>query len=96
MKSKVDSEDGHKEEPLGKKKKNKKKNKQQTRVQEPEIEGDEVQIAFNVRYVLDGLKAMDGDRIVLSCNAPTTPAILSPEDDGSGLTYLVMPVQIRS
>ena len=61
-----------------------------------QIEGEEVQIAFNVRYVLDGLKAMDGERIVLSCNAPTTPAILSPADDGAGLTYLVMPVQIRS
>ena len=61
-----------------------------------DIDGDPVQIAFNVRYVLDGLKAMDADRIRLQCNAPTTPAILSPADDGSGLTYLVMPVQIRT
>ena len=61
-----------------------------------EINGDAVQIAFNVRYVLDGLKAMDCDRIRLSCNAPTTPAILTPSNDESGLTYLVMPVQIRS
>ena len=61
-----------------------------------EINGDAVQIAFNVRYVLDGLKAMDCDRIRLSCNAPTTPAILTPSNDQSGLTYLVMPVQIRS
>ena len=61
-----------------------------------DIEGEPMQIAFNVRYVLDGLKAMDADRIRLQCNAPTTPAILSPADDGSGLTYLVMPVQIRN
>jgi len=61
-----------------------------------QIDGDPVQIAFNVRYVLDGLKAMDSERICLQCNAPTTPAILSPSDDDSGLTYLVMPVQIRS
>ena len=61
-----------------------------------EINGDAVQIAFNVRYVLDGLKAMDCDRIRLSCNAPTTPAILTPSNDDPGLTYLVMPVQIRS
>ncbi|WP_186469747.1 DNA polymerase III subunit beta [Synechococcus sp. A18-25c] len=61
-----------------------------------DIEGEPMQIAFNVRYVLDGLKAMDADRIRLQCNAPTTPAILSPADDGSGLTYLVMPVQIRT
>ncbi len=61
-----------------------------------EFTGDAVQIAFNVRYVLDGLKVMDSDRIVLRCNAPTTPAIISPEDDDIGFTYLVMPVQIRS
>ena len=61
-----------------------------------EINGDAVQIAFNVRYVLDGLKAMGCDRVRLSCNAPTTPAILTPSNDDPGLTYLVMPVQIRS
>jgi DNA polymerase-3 subunit beta len=61
-----------------------------------EINGDAVQIAFNVRYVLDRLKAMDCDRVRLSCNAPTTPAILTPANDDPGLTYLVMPVQIRS
>ncbi len=61
-----------------------------------DINGDAVQIAFNVRYVLDGLKAMDCDRVRLSCNAPTTPAILTPANDDPGLTYLVMPVQIRS
>ena len=61
-----------------------------------EINGDAVQIAFNVRYVLDGLKAMDCDRVRLSCNAPTTPAILTPANDDPGPTYLVMPVQIRS
>ena len=46
-----------------------------------EFIGDAVQIAFNVRYVLDGLKVMDSDRIVLRCNAPTTPAIISPKND---------------
>jgi DNA polymerase-3 subunit beta len=59
-----------------------------------EIEGDALQIAFNVRYLLDGLKAMASEQVVLHCNAPTTPAVLRPRD-GSGFTYLVMPVQIR-
>ena len=61
-----------------------------------ELSGDAIQIAFNVRYMLDGLKAMAGDRLVLHCNAPTTPAVLRPVEDGDGFTYLVMPVQIRS
>ncbi|MCH1546128.1 MAG: DNA polymerase III subunit beta, partial [Synechococcus sp. MOX_bin32] len=60
------------------------------------LEGDAMQIAFNVRYLLDGLKAMGTDRIVLHCNAPTTPAVLRSDDASEAFTYLVMPVQIRS
>ncbi len=60
-----------------------------------EISGEAIQIAFNVRYLLDGLKAMAADQVSLSCNAPTTPAVLHPIDE-SRFTYLVMPVQIRS
>ena len=61
-----------------------------------ELSGDAIQIAFNVRYLLDGLKAMAADRVVLHCNAPTTPAVLRPVEESDGFTYLVMPVQIRS
>ena len=60
------------------------------------LTGDAIQIAFNVRYLLDGLKAMGSDRVVLHCNAPTTPAVLKPEGNAEAFTYLVMPVQIRS
>jgi DNA polymerase-3 subunit beta len=60
------------------------------------LTGDAIQIAFNVRYLLDGLKAMGSARVVLHCNAPTTPAVLKPEGDAEAFTYLVMPVQIRS
>ena len=61
-----------------------------------ELTGDAIQIAFNVRYLLDGLKATAGDRVILHCNAPTTPAVLQPQGETEGFTYLVMPVQIRS
>jgi DNA polymerase-3 subunit beta len=60
------------------------------------IEGEAIEIAFNVRYLLDGLKAMTSDQVVLQSNAPTTPAVIAPGDDTSAFTYLVMPVQIRS
>ncbi|WP_216900369.1 DNA polymerase III subunit beta [Synechococcus sp. CCY 9618] len=60
------------------------------------IEGETIEIAFNVRYLLDGLKAMASDRVVLQCNAPTTPAVIAPVEADDPFTYLVMPVQIRS
>jgi len=52
--------------------------------------------AFNVHYLLDGLKAMRGhEQVMLSANTATTPVVLTP-DGVDGVTYLVMPVQIRS
>ncbi len=60
-----------------------------------EVQGEPIQIAFNVRYLLDGLKVMASDQVVLHCNAPTTPAVLRPLDEAD-FTYLVMPVQIRA
>ena len=59
------------------------------------VSGEAIQIAFNVRYLLDGLKAISADQVELHCNAPTTPVILVPVAE-PGFTYLVMPVQIRS
>jgi len=56
---------------------------------------DQIDIAFNVRYLLEGLRVISSDNILLKCNLPTTPAVLVP-DDNSSFTYLVMPVQVRS
>ena len=58
--------------------------------------GENFDIAFNVRYLLEGLKVISSDNVVLKCNLPTTPAVLIPEDNINSFTYLVMPVQVRS
>tara|TARA_A100001388_G_scaffold258316_1_gene224758 strand:- start:2921 stop:4078 length:1158 start_codon:yes stop_codon:yes gene_type:complete len=58
--------------------------------------GEKFDIAFNVRYLLEGLKVISCENIVLKCNLATTPAILVPEDNVNSFTYLVMPVQVRS
>ena len=58
--------------------------------------GDDFDIAFNVRYLLDGLKVIASENVLLKCNLATTPAVFVPEDFLSSFTYLVMPVQVRS
>lgn len=60
-----------------------------------QITGDDLDIAFNVRYLLDGLKALGSNEVQLQCNTATSPAILTPLGELK-MTYLVMPVQIRS
>lgn len=51
--------------------------------------------AFNVHYLLDGLKAFrSAEAVTLSANGATTPVVLTPANV-EGQTYLVMPVQIK-
>jgi DNA polymerase-3 subunit beta len=64
-------------------------------VMSAQITGDDLDIAFNVRYLLDGLKALNAPDIQIQLNSATTPVILTPVS-GTKMTYLVMPVQIRS
>ena len=59
-------------------------------------DGEQFDIAFNVRYLLEGLKVISSENVILKCNLPTTPAVLVPEDNINAFTYLVMPVQVRS
>ncbi len=58
--------------------------------------GENFDIAFNVRYLLEGLKVISSENVVLKCNLSTTPAVFVPEDNINSFTYLVMPVQVRS
>jgi DNA polymerase III subunit beta len=50
--------------------------------------------AFKASYLIDGLKAMPGDTVTISANTPTSPVVFTPSGI-DGVTYLVMPIQIR-
>ena len=58
--------------------------------------GENFDIAFNVRYLLEGLRVISSENVLLKCNIATTPAVFVPEDNLNSFTYLVMPVQVRS
>lgn len=60
-----------------------------------QVSGDSIEIAFNIKYLLDGLKALPSAEIQMQLNTPLTPVILSPLGSLK-MTYLIMPVQIRS
>jgi len=60
------------------------------------IEGEDLQIAFNVRYLLDGLKVIETEKILLRANSSTTPAVICPSEDIKKCIYLVMPIQVRT
>ena len=60
-----------------------------------EIMGDDLEIAFNIKYLMDGLKALSTTEIKMQLNQWNQPVIFSPLG-GLNMTYLVMPVQIRN
>jgi DNA polymerase III subunit beta len=60
-----------------------------------QISGEDLEIAFNVKYLLEGLKALTTAEVQMQFNTATSPSILTPLG-GMKMTYLVMPVQVRS
>jgi DNA polymerase III subunit beta len=60
-----------------------------------QVSGADLDIAFNIKYLMDGLKTLLTQEITISLNGPLEPVILTPLG-GVKMTYLVMPVQLRS
>lgn len=56
------------------------------------IEGPELDIAFNAKYVTDVLKCIAGDEFTFSFNQSLSPAALRPLEDDN-FTYVVTPVR---
>lgn len=60
-----------------------------------QFSGEELAIAFNCRYLLEGLKAFSSTEVQFHFNGPTSPAAMTPLGE-TRMTVLTMPVQIRS
>jgi DNA polymerase III subunit beta len=64
---------------------------------EASYEGDDLSIAFNPQYLLDGLAALDSDTVRISFTEPGKPALITgkPGPDGQpDYRYLLMPIRI--
>jgi len=61
-------------------------------------EGDDMEIGFNSRFILEMLTNIDSEAIVLELSAPNRAGILLPEQpasDGEDILMLVMPVMLN-
>ena len=58
-----------------------------------EGEGEDVEIAFNYAYVLDGLSSVNTDNVYLEVQSSLKPGIFKSAE-GENFLYLVMPVRI--
>lgn len=57
------------------------------------IEGKDLEIAFNVKYLIDVLNVLTTPNVALETSAPTSPGVIRPvgEDD---FLYVIMPMRI--
>jgi DNA polymerase-3 subunit beta len=54
--------------------------------------GEELNISFNARYLLDALKVIDDEKLSFKFTGPLSPAIIEPAT-GTGFIYLILPVR---
>jgi DNA polymerase III subunit beta len=56
---------------------------------------DEFLISFNPSYLLDGVSAIDSEKVVFKLNEPLKPGLIVPEENGgeADFLYLIMPMR---
>ncbi|MDJ0663206.1 MAG: DNA polymerase III subunit beta [Acidimicrobiia bacterium] len=60
---------------------------------EAHYDGEDMIIAFNTRYLTDGVAAMKSENLVLETINPLKPGLLTADDDAA-FRYLLMPVRL--
>ena len=55
--------------------------------------GDQLEIGFNVSYLLDVLSVIDSDQVQMSVSDANSSALLEAMDDGNAV-YVVMPMRL--
>ncbi len=57
------------------------------------VEGEELEIAFNVRFLIDVFSALDTPQVALEMNSPTNPGVIKAIGDDS-FVHVVMPMHL--
>jgi DNA polymerase-3 subunit beta len=66
---------------------------EETELLDGEYSGDDMTIAFNTRYLTDGVTAVDDEKVVLETSDPLKPGLLHGSES-SDFRYLLMPVRL--
>jgi DNA polymerase-3 subunit beta len=58
------------------------------------VEGGEVEIAFNVKFILDVLSVINSPQVMVDIISPSSPGVVRPVG-GDDFTYVVMPMTLE-
>jgi DNA polymerase III subunit beta len=62
-----------------------------------EFEGEDMEIGFNARYLIEMSSCMDSDEVVVSLLAPSRPGTITPNEsnENESLVMLLMPIVVK-
>jgi DNA polymerase-3 subunit beta len=58
--------------------------------------GEETEIGFNDKYLLEALKAAPADELKLVFSNGITPCVIEPIDDTNNFLYMILPVRLKA
>lgn len=58
--------------------------------------GENLEIGFNDRYLMDALKASGKDELLLCLNTASSPCVIKAADGTEKFTYMILPVRLRA
>ena len=59
-------------------------------------DGENLEIGFNDKYLLEALKAAPANDVKLELNSGVTPCIITPSDDSNNFLYMILPVRLKA
>jgi DNA polymerase-3 subunit beta len=63
-------------------------------ISDVKIEGNDIEIGFNSKYMIDALKNAETDEVMIKLDTPISPIKITPKT-GDGFLFLVLPVKLR-
>ena len=58
--------------------------------------GEELEIGFNDRYLLEALRAAPANEVILELTSGVTPCIISSADEANNFLYMILPVRLKA
>ena len=61
-----------------------------------EGDGQELEIGFNSRYLMDALRYAPAEQVVMELNTGISPCVMTPVDGSDSFLYMVLPVRLKA
>lgn len=60
-------------------------------------EGQNLEASYNSKYLMEALKVIEGEKVIMRLTGPATPGIIMPDEspDHSSYLYLILPIRVN-